>query len=134
MELRNWTILFYKEDGFENRDVVVRDFSEFLSKELLDEYKVKGRCRICAQVYGNDRFVDGEGIITSEPQRFVRLRSNSHDTVLEMYTKSGSCYRLALRDKSIPMHLMLNDWYQNSALGTAIGRYRSDGKNFEPFL
>ena len=133
-ELKNWTILFYKEDGFENREIVVRDFSEFLSKELLDEYSVNGRCRICAVIYGSDRFADGEGIITSEPKRFVRVRSNSHDTVLDMYTKSGSCYRLALRNKSIPMHLMLNDWYLNSALGTTIGRYRSDGENYEPFL
>ncbi len=135
MELKNWNMVFYKRDGYGNRNNVIKSLSEYLGREPRSELRLDGSCRITGEVYGHQMHAEGSEILTSEVSRIVRTQDAPTDTEFEFYTRNGSCYHLSLREMSISMRLMLDDWFRTCTLDQRSGHYRNTSKHdFTDFL
>ena len=114
--IKKWQVYFKLEDGYDNRDTVMKAFVQFLAHPKNEKLEMPGKCILGGRIFGHDHFEDGDEILTSLVTEFRWLREEEGTSVVEATTKSGSKYRLFLDDFSQCMFAMMGDMIQDGRL------------------
>ena len=125
MKLKNWSMAFCKDDGYENRNRIVCAFTDFL-KGKQSVVHFSGSCRLVGAIYGCADYVPGEELITPEIISIERTNlTSSRDAIFRANTKkNGIYYCVRLGDAAEAMSLMLDD-FNRHRLNPQPGYYRN---------
>ena len=129
--LERWEIYFYEKDGFDNRDVVARAFTDFLGNNKSDRLDIPGNCVMGGRVFGHEKIEDGDDLFTQYIQSVERIKRNSHSGVTRdlicATTVLGEKYYFYSDDYNIYMFLMMTDLINKDKLDLRPNYYLEHG-------
>ena len=103
-KLRNWVLLFLKEDGFDNRLKIMTEFNQFLESEDQQVYEVSGRMLISGKIFGwEDSRLIGS---TTIPSLVEKMEKDKHG--IRVYSGPNH-YFIYMRDADYGVKTMLKD-------------------------
>lgn len=122
-----WELFFEVENGFDNRERVMREVVRFLNDDEADSLKLSGKCLLGGEVYGHENFSRGEGIFTSPVVSIEKVTKGycfdkKHD-MLCAKTKSGSRYYFYSDNRNGFMNCMLTDTMKHGRPSKRHGKY-----------
>lgn len=63
-QLKDWSPLFYKKDGAENRELAANDFYRFWADSSIEEIQLSGKMVLVGELYGRHCHRNGDSYIT----------------------------------------------------------------------
>ena len=116
IRLKDWGLLFFAIDGFENRDVIARQFAGFWNNPKVSKIFIAGKCQMTGKIVDYSGQTNGCAIrIPKDVQFFERVKSedsvvdNPPHELMCATTVSGEKYYFYSDDHSSPMAWMLAD-------------------------
>ncbi len=72
-QLKDWLLLFEKEDGLENRELAMEDFYRIWNNPRIKEVQIRGKLKMGGEIYGCHGCHNGDQMITSYITSIKRL-------------------------------------------------------------
>ena len=125
--LKNWTLLFKFQYGYDNRMLVLKNFIDFMNNEERT-WVPPGHCILGGNIYENDKFPNEEPILTSKIE-FISKKEKAENiygigrTLLRATTNFGDEYIFRSDDYSPYMFLLMGDYTHLKLLSLKPDRY-----------
>lgn len=125
--LNKWQLFFMKNDGEQNRSVIVDTFADYLAGFSMDPFEIPGDCIIGGYVYGKKGCVDGAQMFTPRIT-FVRrinisMKNGVRDDLMCADTEYGNQYYFFADEPNGYMQQMLGDSTHAGAISEEEGFY-----------